>query len=293
MPDGVLVDGRRNARPAAAANAARNDAVAAWSRALRWRPARTALWRLLDRHVTSGAAVAVVGAGNAHDVPLGRLGRRARHVDLIDCDAAALRRARRRALPRRPRAIVQDVTLGAADTITQAAANDWPPVLHAARGQPRQLPAPYDVVVADLLFTQLLYPALTDAGLSRATIGDVLACDGQALTDAVVARLHASAPGGLVIHVHDLLGWWPGHPQPFTLGEVLDLADQEPQAALELAQQGNTPWGCDARQASLRHNAEILDTAFWRWPFSPGVDYLVCATVAQSRAAANASGSRA
>ena len=27
----------------------------------------------------------------------------------------------------------------------------------------------------------------------------------------------------------------------------------------------------------------VLDTAWWRWPFTPDVDYLVCATVSVGR----------
>ena len=258
-----------------------------WWRTARWRPARTALWRLLDRHVASESLVAVIGAGNAHDLPLRRLRRRAGHVDLVDLDEAALRRAQRRLLARRRavRSIVGDVTFGRADAISRAALSghaaprDWPTARAPAPG--------YDVVVADLLFTQLLYPALTDAGLPASTIGDTLQRHGQPLTDDVVAWLHASAPDGLVIHVHDLLGWWPGHPQPFSLDDVLALAEHDPDAALELAQQGNVPSGCDPRAASLALGADLIETAFWRWPFAPRIDYLVCATVARSQAGAH------
>ena len=59
-----------------AANAALNQ-EAMWWRSPRWRAARQALWRFLDGHLVSGAAVAVVGAGNAHDLPLWRMCRRA------------------------------------------------------------------------------------------------------------------------------------------------------------------------------------------------------------------------
>lgn len=38
-------------------------------------------------------------------------------------------------------------------------------------------------------------------------------------------RLHASAPQGHVIHVHDPLAWWPGHSQPVRLDEILAVAD--------------------------------------------------------------------
>ncbi len=253
-----------------------------WWRAARWRPARSALWRLLDRHVEPGKLVAVVDAGNAHDLPLRRLRRRAGHLDLVDLDAAALRRAQRRLLARRRalRLIVEDVTFGRADAISHAALGGHAPAPESSKPPARA--EAYDVVVADLLFTQLLYPALVDAGLPSGAIEGALRRHGQPLTDAVVAWLHASAPDGLVVHVHDVLGWWPGHPQPFALEDVLALAKRDPDAALHLAQQGDVPRGCDPRQAALDLGAEIIDTALWRWPFAPGVDYLVCATVART-----------
>ena len=246
---------------------------------MRWRSARAALWALLDRHVRDGAAVAIVGAGNGDDLPLRPLTRRAARVDLIDLDAAALRRARRRVIASRAqvRAVVEDVTGGAADAIVRRArGEDAAPVAvpEAPVGEP-----PYDVVVADHVATQLLYPALVDAGLDGERIDAALLRDGQPLTDAVVRRLHAAAPDGVVIHVHDLLGWWPGHAQPFGIDEVLALRE-DPDAALALAATGDVPYGCDPRTASLAAGAEITETTFWRWPFSPATDYLVCATVA-------------
>ena len=65
--------------------------------------------------------MAVVGAGNGHDLPLRRLGRRAGRLDLIDLDARALARTRRRLLLSgvRAEAITQDVTHGRADVILQ------------------------------------------------------------------------------------------------------------------------------------------------------------------------------
>lgn len=267
--------------PASAANIARND-EAMWWRRLRWRSARSALWGLLEGYVNSGTRVAVVGAGGAQDVPLRRLCRRAQRVDLIDLDAGALRRVRARSARRaRLELIVEDVTLGAADAITHAAIIERP--LRSQLPPPRPVGnAPYDVVIAGLLYTQLLYPALVDAGLSASVVDDVLVRVGQPLTDAVVARLHASAPDGLVIHLHDVLAWWAGHQQPFTVEEVLAVAQRDQQAALERVQSGEMPIGCDPRQGSQRLGAEVIHTAFWRWPFSPGVDYLVCATVTRT-----------
>src|SRR5258708_7407755 len=80
---------------ASRANTQRN-ARGTGARLERWTPARDALWQLLDPYVAAGARVAVVGAGNGHDVPLRRLAERAGHVDLIDLDARAARGARGR-----------------------------------------------------------------------------------------------------------------------------------------------------------------------------------------------------
>ncbi|MDP9258815.1 MAG: hypothetical protein M3Q31_20020, partial [Actinomycetota bacterium] len=63
-------------RPASRANKQRNARATA-ARLERWRPARDVLWTLVDPFVPGGARVAVVGAGNGHDVPLRRLAERA------------------------------------------------------------------------------------------------------------------------------------------------------------------------------------------------------------------------
>lgn len=265
------------------ANTRRNLQGGGWSRQRRWRAAREAAWSLLAEHVPPGGSVVVIGAGNGDDLPLRRLARRAARLDLIDLDARALQRARRRCAFTRAdvRSIVEDVTGGAADSvIARARETAARPV--APPSKPIGL-EDYDVVISDLLATQLLYPALADTGPDAATIDTTLLTAGQPLTDAVIARLHAAAPTGIVIHLHDLLGWWPNHPQPFTLETVLSLAASDPAAALTLANRGNTPLGCDPRAASNRLGAEILDTRFRRWPFTPGTDYLVCATVARTK----------
>jgi hypothetical protein len=164
-----------------------------------------------------------------------------------------------------------DLTGGAADRIVNA----------ARRGRdPRDASVPrepvgdgrYDVVVGDLFYSQLLYPALLDAGLASHRIGAVLDAHGQPLTDAVVARLHASA--GLVVHVHDRLGWWEGNTpsaplEAFISGDA-SLADEP------------GPRGCDLPGALVRCGQRIVDRALWRWPFRERVDYLVEALVATS-----------
>lgn len=130
-----------------------------------------------------------------------------------------------------------------------------------------------------MLYTQLLYPALVDAGLPGAAIDAELRAGGTQLTAAVVRRLHASAPGGTVVHLHDLLAFGPGHPQPFGLDEVLELAVSDPARALELADTGDVPLGADPRATIRAGGAELRQTQLWEWLFAPGVSYLVAAFV--------------
>lgn len=267
--------------PATRANTQRNARATA-ARLERWRPARDSLWALLDPFVSAGARVAVIGAGNGHDLPLRRLAERAAHVDLIDLDARAAGGARQRLpgdLRERVAVVRQDVTAGIADELVRAAVGGNLPA-------PREAPpgplgsGGYDVVIGDLIYSQLLYPALRDSPLQPERVGVVLARVDRPLVSSVVRRLHASAaPGGVVVHVHDPLGWWAGHPQRVTLEEILAAAEADTDAALALVARGHGPTACDPRAIALELGCEPIATALWRWPFQEGVDYLACATV--------------
>jgi len=266
--------------PASRANKQRNARATA-ARLERWRPARDSLWALLDPFVAAGARVAVVGAGNGHDVPLRRLAERAERVDLIDLDARAARGARGRlpaGLRERVAVVRQDVTAGIADELARVAARGDLPAPREAPLEPVGAGG-YDVVIGDLLYSQLLYPALRDSPLQPERVGVVLARIDRPLVTSVVRRLHASAPGGVVAHVHDPLGWWAGHPQRVTLEEILDAAETDTDAALALVARGHGPTACDPRAIALELGCEPVATALWRWPFQDGVDYLACATV--------------
>ena len=108
---------------ARAANRSRN-ALATPDRRHRWRTVRDRLWNVLDPHMASDARVAIVGAGDADDIPLTRILTRARRVDLIDLDQVSTKRALYRESPRlraRARVIREDVTGGAADAIVRGA----------------------------------------------------------------------------------------------------------------------------------------------------------------------------
>jgi hypothetical protein len=232
--------------------------------------------------------VAIVGAGNGDDLPLRRIVRRAGSVTLIDLDPLAARRARQR-LGRPERAKVEvighDVTEGAADAIVLAALQD------ATEGRPfhgatEPLPgAPYDLVMGDLFYSQLLYPALVDFEVDPDRRTDTLIRKTPALTRTVVARLHASAPR--VVHVHDPIAWWDGHDQPVALEEILvATTGPDPEAALILADRGVGPHESDPRTALADLGLSPAATGLWHWPFAPGVDYLACATLASGTAAA-------
>jgi SAM-dependent methyltransferase len=270
--------------PSRVANASRN-AQAGRGRRRRWAAARDALWDFLAPVLDQGARVAVVGAGNGDDLPLRRIAARAGAVALIDIDPRAAEGARRR-LGRRERrkveAIGHDITAGAADAITLTAVDLSKAMRYS--GRPRSeapgdpLPgAPYDLVIGDLFYSQLLYPALRDLGVDGERIDATIAAHAPPLTRAAVERLHASAP--LVVHVHDPLAWWDGHEQPASLDEILDLAEANgPEAALALIAQGSGPYESDPRAALAALDFSPAATALWRWPFAAGVDYLACAT---------------
>jgi hypothetical protein len=267
--------------PASRANTQRNARATA-ERFARWQPARDSLWALLERHVTPGACVAVVGAGNGHTVPLRRLAERSLRVDLIDLDVRALRDARGRLpddLRRRVEVIREDATAGLADELVTKAARGELPAAREAPSTPLGKGA-YDLVVGDLLYSQLLYPALRDTTLPRERVGVVLARIDRPLVASVVRRLHASvSPGRVVVHVHDPLGWWRDHLQPVSLEEILAAAASDIGAALELVARGHGPSACDPRAIAIESGIEPVETALWRWPFQDGVDYLACATV--------------
>ncbi len=262
--------------PAAVANRGRNR-LRPDERFTEWAPVRAAAWQVLDGVVSPGARVAVGGAGNGDDLPLEELSARALRVDLLDLDPKAAARGRNR-LPLKDRVEVHacDLTGGAAGAVARAALQTRPvgPVLV----EPAPLPGgPHDVVIADLFYTQLLYPALKDARLPTVKEQRLMARAGQGLVDGVVARLHAQAP--VVVHLTDILGWWPGHPQPFTLDEVLAATPADAQA---LIARGNRPRGCDVPAAIARAGASVRRRSLYRWQFNATTDYLVEAIVATS-----------
>lgn len=278
----------RRDRPATVANIARNAIGAGTDRAARWDAAREMSWELLDRRVPAGSRVALIGAGNGDDLPLARLAARAARLDLFDLDRAALRRAVNRCpagLRRRLRARRLDITAGAADRLvrTLRSGGRSATLRNASRSLAAVPPGAigtgdYDVMIGDLFYSQLLYPALRDSGLPNDRVHVVLAEHGPRLTDGVVGRMQASVgPDGVVIHLHDAVGWWEGHEQPVSVGDILGQDDC--QRALALISSCRRPVGTDPRESAVRLGAELLETVLWEWEFAAGTSYLVCATV--------------
>jgi hypothetical protein len=253
----------------------RNNAITNPERHARWAEVRDLAWGLVESRLPDGGAVAVVGAGNADDVPLARIAARARSVHLVDIDAGAPHAAVQclpAALRERCSVIEQDVTAGGADLVLDA--------VQGAAELPDAIPdtgAPlgaggYDLVIGDLLYTQLLQAGIAMLALPPAQARELMVRYDPVLTRALVRRLHASAPGGHVLHIHDLACWSPHHQQPLPLATVLD----DPlRRASGLARQD----GCDPVRALAGMGASIQATAWWGWPAGPRHEYLVRGTV--------------
>ncbi|MBN9621802.1 MAG: hypothetical protein J0H06_02440 [Actinobacteria bacterium] len=274
---------RRLRSPSRVANVARNTG-AERGRHDRWKIARDSFWGFAGPYLREGDRVAILGAGNGDDLPLERIAALAGEVTLIDLDLKAPRAARRRLswrLRRRVAVIGHEATGGAADTIAVAAALGEVPGRISAPEAP--LPGgPYDLAVGDLLYSQLLYPALLDLGVEERRREAFLERYCPILTRGIVARLHASAP--TVVHIHDPLAWWEGHEQTADLDQILRLAEGDDiGVALGAVARGLGPVESDPRAALRSFGIEPRATALWRWPFSPGVDYLACATLTGER----------
>ncbi len=261
----------------ARASNVRNNAMHQQLRLARWGAVRDALWRVLDPRLAAGSRIALVGAGSGDDVPLERICTRAAHVELVDFDRAATDRALAR-VPRQLRdrvhARVEDVTGGCADLVLQAVRDD--------AALPESLPLPYgpigdggfDVVVGDMLYTQLLHAGLLALDVQGARQHELMRRYDPHFTRALVQRIHASlAPDGVAVHVHDVACWSTGHDQPIPLDEALD----DPDRAWRKLRRHDA---CDPLLVAQQLRLEVAETAWWRWPFEPNKQFLVRACVA-------------
>lgn len=258
---------------------ASNNAMHQDLRLERWSSVRDELWRLVDPVLAEGQRVLLVGGGSCDDVPLVRMVERAATVDLVDFDTSSTDRALARvpeAMRDRITVLEHDVTGGSADIVLRAVRDDEP--------LPEALPLPYDalgsgeydLVVGDMLYTQLLHAGLIALEVFGERQHELMRRYDPPLVNALVHRIQASlAPGGHAIHVHDVACWASGHDQPFTIDEVLE----DPFWTWTQLRRHDD---CDPHLHLGRLGADVTDSAWWHWPFEPNKHFLVRATVARA-----------
>ena len=262
---------------------ATNNAMYQDQRFERWASVRDELWKLVDPLLGDGARVALVGGGSCDDVPLARILERAAHVDLIDFDTSSTERALGRVADAdraRITVIEHDVTGGSADQVLRAVRDGLP--------LPESLPLPYDalgsggydLVVGDMLYTQLLHAGLIALEVFGERQHELMRRYDPPLVNALVQRIQASlATGGHAVHVHDLACWSTGHDQPMELDEVLE----DPFWTWTKLRRHDD---CDPHLVLGRIGADVVESAWWGWPFEPNKQFLVRATVARAGVAA-------
>lgn len=255
----------------------RNNAMQQPRRLAAWTHVRDALWRVLDPLIDDGARVALVGGGSCDDIPLTRIVERATTIDLIDLDRESMRRAIERLDPAagaRVTAIECDVMDGCAELILNAVRETQP--------LPEQLALPcgpigsgdYDLVVGDMLYTQLLHPGLLALGVHGIRQHELMRTYDPQLTRALVRRIQASIrPGGRAVHVHDLACWsMPNHDQPMSIEAAL----AEPDVAwLRLRRHD----GCDPVLRLGELGFRVQQSSWWRWDFSSEKQFVVRASL--------------
>ena len=255
---------------------ARNNAAQQALRLNGWQSTRDALWQVLEPLLQAGASVALVGGGSCDDVPLARIAARAGVVDLIDFDASATARAiDRLAIDARRSitAVACDVTGGCADIVLTA--------VRDATALPQSLPHPYgpvgrgeyDLVVGDMLYTQLLHAGLIALDIVGDRQHELMARYDPPLVAALVQRIQSSVRlGGHAVHVHDVACWSSGHDQPLTIDRM--LADPE-RGFTRLRRHDR----CDPHLVLAQLRVPITSSRWWRWPFEPNKQFVVRASV--------------
>ena len=262
---------------------ATNNAMHQAQRLERWETVRDALWQVLDPLIPEDARVALVGGGSCDDVPIARILQRAAHIDLIDFDISSTERALGR-VPDEAReritVIEHDVTGGSADQVLRAIRDE--------QLLPDSLPLPYDalgdggydLVVGDMLYTQLLHAGLIALEVFGERQHELMRRYDPPLVNALVQRIQASlAPGGHAVHVHDVACWSTGHDQPMELEEALE----DPFWMWTKLRRHDD---CDPHLVLGRMGADVIESTWWGWPFEPNKRFLVRATVVRAGVAA-------
>ena len=140
---------------------------------------------------------------------------------------------------------------------------------------------PYDLVIGDLLYSQLLYPALVDLAVPAAGCPRSSRRYAPRLTRSVVAR-SMSPPRADSCSTSTIRSRGTGHHQPVTLEQILAAAKARPRSRARPRRARTGPRDSDPRAALSELVIPVRATALWRWPFAPAVDYLACATLAGS-----------
>lgn len=258
---------------------ASNNALHQQLRMDRWASVRDELWRVLEPVITAGDRVALVGAGSCDDVPLARIVDRAGSVDLIDFDPDSTARATARldaSQTGRVHTVTTDVTDGCADLVLAAVRDEAPlpealPLPYGALGR-----GDYDVVVGDMLYTQLLHSGLISLGVFGERQHELMRRYDPHFTNALVHRIQASlAPGGHAVHVHDVACWASGHDQPMTIDEALE----DPFWTWTRLRRHDA---CDPHLVLGRIGADVVASTWWQWPFEPNKQFLVRATLVRA-----------
>ncbi|MCW2926532.1 MAG: hypothetical protein JWM86_500 [Thermoleophilia bacterium] len=276
-----MADGADTQLPASIALEAnaRNNSLHQPLRLARWARVRDELWSLIEPRLPEGGRVALVGAGSCDDVPLVRLAERAASIDLIDFDLESTGRAAARMddrLRERVRVLEDDVTGGSADLVLTTVRDgselpDALPLPYDALGA-----GDYDLVVGDMLYTQLLHAGLIALGVHGEPQHELMRRYDPPLINALVQRIQASlAPGGHAVHVHDVACWASDHTQPIPLDEVLEDPFWRWTKLLRHD-------ACDPHLMLGRLGIDVIDSAWWRWPFEPNKEFLVRGTVVRA-----------
>lgn len=241
----------------------------------RWQKVRDSVWRLVRAKLTPNSRVAIVGAGSCDDIPLMRISRHAACIDLIDFDHTAVDRALKRAkYASHITPEIVDVTEGCADRILDAIAKGKS--LPNALALPHKpfSGAPYDLIIGDMLYTQLLHPGLLKLDVEGPKQHMLMRRYDPHLTRSLVLRIQRSlATGGYAMHIHDVACWTNNQPQPIPLERALTTPDLTYKSL-------NRHDRCDPHLILPMLNAEIIEHAWWSWPFEPNKSFLVRASVA-------------
>lgn len=165
-----------------------------------------------------------------------------------------------------------DITDGNADEILLAitSGRPWPMSLRGSSDSISE-GEPFDLVIGDMLYTQLLHPALTQVRIGKDTKSTAMRHYDAPLTLQAVTRLHASS-AGIVIHIHDLACWSEKHAQKTSLAETLT----DPASLWRNLVRHDS---CDPHLAAKSLPGTLVGTAWWHWPFYAKKDFLVRASV--------------